>query len=232
MLRGKAAAFGDDMGMNTIIVSSVLHVGATGLVGQAVLERLLADARITHVVAPTRRPLGRTHPKLENPLVDFEALPEDAPWWQVDGVICTLGTTMRVAGSRAAFSRIDHDYPLAVARIARAAGAKAFALTSATGADARSWFFYNRVKGELEQALAALEFASLTHVRPGLIGGERAQHRADEALAARVLGALAPVLPRAWRICPAERIADALVEATLAARPGVNVVPASALAQP
>lgn len=217
--------------MNDIIVSSVLHVGASGLVGRAVLERLLAGARTTRVVAPTRRLLGISHPKLENPVVDFEALPEAASWWEVDAVICTMGTTMRLAGSREAFFRVDHDYPLAIARFAQAAGARVFVLNSATGADARSGFFYNRVKGELERDIEALGFASLTHVRPGLIGGERTEHRAGEAFAARVLGALAPVLPRAWRISPAEKIADALVEAALAAKPGVSVVPASALAQ-
>ena len=105
-----------------------------------------------------------------------------------------------------------------------------FALNSAAGANPRAWVFYSRVKGELERDLQALDFASLTLVRPGLIGGERSEYRAGEQLAGKVLGALAPVLPRAWRINPASNIAAALVEAALAPQPGVRVVGAAALA--
>jgi uncharacterized protein YbjT (DUF2867 family) len=107
---------------------------------------------VSRIVALTRRQLP-PHPQLENPLVDFEHLPADAPWWSVDGVICTLGTTIRKAGPQEAFRRVDHDYPLSVARLARQHGAQAYVLNSATGADPRSRFFYNRVKGEVEEAL-------------------------------------------------------------------------------
>jgi nucleoside-diphosphate-sugar epimerase len=102
----------------------LLLVGATGLVGQAVLAAALADERVARVVAPTRRPLP-AHPRLDNPVVDFARLPADAPWWRVDAVICTLGTTLREAGSRAAFQQVDRDYPAAVARLARSHGATA-----------------------------------------------------------------------------------------------------------
>jgi uncharacterized protein YbjT (DUF2867 family) len=97
------------------------------------------------------------------------------------------------------------------------------------GADAASRFFYNRVKGELERDLRALGFDALTLVRPGLIGGERLEKRAGEHAALVVLRALGPVLPKAWRINPAERIAGALVEAVLAATPGERVVGSAAL---
>ena len=105
-----------------------------------------------------------------------------------------------------------------------------FALNSAMGANPRSAFFYNRVKGELERDLRALGFASLALVRPGLIGGARSEPRPGEQAAARVLGALGPVLPRAWRINPAARIAAALVEAALAPAPGVRVIGSAQLA--
>lgn len=207
----------------------LLLVGATGLVGREVLRLALADARVTAVVAPVRASLP-PHPKLSAPLVDFDHLPADAPWWQMDAVICTLGTTMKAAGTRQAFRRVDHDYPLAVARLALAAGARAYALNSAAGANAGSRFFYNRVKGELERDLAQLGFASLTYVRPGLIGGERDVARAGEGAALRVLRVLGPALPRRWRINPAARIAGALLEAALAAAPGVHIVGSEQLA--
>jgi uncharacterized protein YbjT (DUF2867 family) len=204
-------------------MKTLLLVGATGLVGQSVLQQALADARVAKLVAPTRRAL-LAHPRLENPLVDFDALPADAPWWAVDGVICTLGTTIRKAGSQPAFRKVDHDYPLAVAALARRHGADAFALTSSLGADPRSRTFYLRMKGETERALAGCGFPSLTIVRPSMIGGARAERRPLESLALALFGCIARLLPRRYRVVPAERIARTLLEAALAAEPGVRVV--------
>ncbi|HEV7872890.1 MAG TPA: NAD(P)H-binding protein [Enterovirga sp.] len=209
-------------------MTSILLVGATGLVGRNVLAQALRDPRIGRVVAPTRRPLP-ARPGLENPVVDFDDLSENAPWWGVDAVICTLGTTIRAAGSQAAFRRVDHDYPLAVARHAREHGARSFALNSAMGADPNSRFFYSRVKGEVEESLARCGFASLILVRPGLIGGERDEIRPAEFLAQRVLGVLGPMLPRRYRVVPAENIASALTEAAIKAKPGRHIVPAEAM---
>ena len=158
----------------------VLLAGATGLVGAQVLQRLLAEPRCSGVIAPTRRALARTDPKLLNPVLDFAALATVTQGWQVDAVICALGSTMKQAGSREAFRQIDHGYPLVIARAARANGCEVFALNSAAGANPRSLVFYSRVKGELEQDLRALGFASLTLVRPGLIGGDRVERRAGE----------------------------------------------------
>ncbi|MBT2767921.1 NAD(P)H-binding protein [Stenotrophomonas sp. ISL-67] len=202
----------------------VMLAGATGLVGAQVLQQLLDDPRCDAVVAPTRRAVALADPALFNPVVDFEQLPADADWRAVDAVICALGSTIKQAGSRERFARIDHDYPLQVATLARARGANAFVLNSAMGASATSRIFYNQVKGRVEQDLRRLDYPSLTLVRPGLIGGERSERRTGEHLASLVLGALGPVLPRAWRINPSERIAAAMVEAALAPRPGAHVV--------
>lgn len=208
----------------------VMLVGATGLVGGQVLQQLLDDARCDAVVAPTRRPLAVADPVLLNPVVDFAALPVDADWWAVDAVVCALGSTIKQAGSREMFARIDHDYPLQVATLAQAHGAQAFVLNSAMGANTQSRIFYNQVKGRLEQDLRGLGYPSLTLVRPGLIGGERAERRTGEHLAGVVLGALGPVLPRAWRINPAGNIVAAMLEAALEPRPGVQVIDSSQLA--
>ena len=208
----------------------ILLAGATGLVGSHVLAQLLAAPECSAVVAPTRRALDGEHAKLDNPLVDFAQLPAQAPWWQADAAICALGTTMKQAGSREAFRRVDHAYPLAIARLARQHGATAFALNSAFGADPRSRLFYNRVKGELERDLQALGYPSLALVRPGLIGGERAQTRVAERTAAVVLGMLGPLLPRRYRINPAARIAAALVDSALRPRAGCQVIGSERLA--
>lgn len=209
-------------------MTRLMLVGATGLVGQAVLQQALADPRVSQVVAPTRRGLP-PHPRLLNLLVDFDQLPSDASWWAVDAVVCALGTTIRVAGSRAAFYRVDHDYPLRVAELARKGGAQAFALNSALGADPASRVFYSRTKGELERDLQALIYPSLTVVRPGLIGGDRTESRPAEQLAVQLSQWLRPLLPLRYRVVPAGRIAHHLLQAALLARPGFQVLMSEAL---
>lgn len=197
--------------------------GATGLVGSHALRQALAHPQVRLVVAPTRRALP-THPKLLNPVVNFERLPEDADWWGVNAVICTIGTTIKTAGSRKAFYRVDHDLPLRVAELALRQGTQAYAFNSALGADVRSRVFYSRTKGEVERDLLALGYPSLTLVRPGLIGGDRVEDRPRERLFVRISEAIAPVLPRRWRVVPAEAIARTLLESALTATPGVRVV--------
>lgn len=204
-------------------MTRLMLVGATGLVGQSVLRQALTHAQVQQVIAPTRRLLP-PHARLFNPVVDFEALPTEAGWWNVDTVICTLGTTIKAAGSQAAFRRVDHDLPLQVAQIALKHGAKAFALNSALGADAASRVFYSRTKGELERDLQALGYPSLTLVRPGLIGGNRHEPRLAEQIGVRVSQWLRPLLPPRYRVVPAERIAFHLLQSALAAQPGVRVV--------
>lgn len=209
-------------------MTTVMLVGATGLVGQQVLQKALASERVRRVVALTRRALP-PHPKLINPVVDFDRLPDDAPWWAVDAVVCTLGTTLKVAGSQAAFYRVDHDLPLRVAQLALRHGAQAYALNSALGADPRSRVFYSRTKGELERDLRALGYPSLTLVRPGLIGGERHESRPAEQIGVRVSQWLRPLLPPRYRVVPAERIAHHLLQAALAGAPGCNVLSSEAI---
>lgn len=200
----------------------LLLLGSTGLVGGHVLELALRDSSIS-VVAPVRRPLP-AHASLVAPVIDFENLPDDAALWEVDALISALGTTMRIAGSKDAFRRIDYDYPLAAARLAHAHGVPTFVLNSAMGANPSSVIFYNRVKGDLERDLDALGFHSLTFVRPGLIGGQRAQRRPAEHAATIALRTLDPIVPKRWRINPASQIAASLLEAARSARSGTHVV--------
>lgn len=205
-------------------MKTLLVVGATGLVGGEVLELALHDSRVAKVMAPTRRALA-AHARLHNPQVpDLGAVDAQAPWWEVDSVVCALGTTLRDAGSRARFRQVDLEYPLQVARSARRHGATAFVLTSASGAGIRSPFFYSRTKGQLEQALQDLGYVSLTFVRPALLLGERARPRAGEAFAARVLGVAAPLLPRRYRPVSARAVAGELLAAAVAPTPGTRII--------
>jgi len=209
-------------------MATLLLAGATGLVGSHALRQSLADTRVARVIAPTRRALPQ-HSKLMNPIVDFDGLPSDASWWKVDAVVCALGTTIRQAGSEAAFRKVDFDYVLDVARLARLHGAATFALTSSLGANAMSRNFYLRTKGETENALRDCGFASLTLVRPSMIGGERERARPLEHFGMRAMRALDPLIPRRYRVVPAERIAHALIEAALAAAPGCTTIESEAL---
>lgn len=203
-------------------MTRLLIVGATGLVGSLVLDQALADKRISQVIALTRRPIA-PRDKLENVVIDFSDMPDQAAWWSVDGVVSALGTTLATAETRSAYRAVDYDYPLAIARHARDYGATHFALTSSLGADPRSPFVYTRTKGELESELKKLGFPSLTIVRPSVLDGDREQQRPDERTAKFLFRVLAPVLPRRLRISPANAVAASLIHGAIAAPPGVHL---------
>jgi uncharacterized protein YbjT (DUF2867 family) len=203
-------------------MTRLLIAGATGLVGGLVLQQALADPRVSRVIALTRRPIA-AHEKLDNVVLDFAEMPADAAWWSVDGVVSALGTTRAITSAPAAYRTIDVDYPLAVARHARAHGATRFALVSSLGADPRSRFAYTRSKGELESELAKLGFASLTIVRPSMLVGHRENERPNEGTITALFRWLGPVLPRKWRISPASVVAACLLEGAIAGPPGVHV---------
>ena len=154
---------------------TLLLIGGTGAVGREVLRLALADTRIGRVIAPSRRPLA-PHARLNNPVLELGTLPEDSPYWRVGAVICTLGTTIKVAGSQAAFAAIDRDLPAYMARCARRAGATRSALNSSLGASLGG-NFYLRTKAEAEQAIGGLGYASYTIVRPSLIDADRSEPR-------------------------------------------------------
>ena len=200
----------------------LLLVGSTGAVGRHVLRLALADPRVERVIALTRRPLP-AQAMLENPVVDFRHLPTDAPWWQVDATICTLGTTIKTAGSQEAFAAIDRDLPVQVASLARQAGATRFALISSLGASLGA-NFYLRTKAEAEAGIRRLGYPSYTIVRPSLIDAERDVSRPGEQVALVAARLFRSLIPRRYRAVKAERIARALLEGVLRDRSGEHIV--------
>jgi uncharacterized protein YbjT (DUF2867 family) len=192
---------------------TVLLAGASGLVGRELLAGLLADDSVATVHSVGRRGLQLQHPKLAQHRVDFKALPA-LP--RVDEVFIALGTTIKAAGSQEAFRAVDHDAVIAVAKAAKAAGAARLGVVSAMGADKRSAIFYNRVKGETEDALAAMGFGTLVIARPSFLVGDRESLgqpvRGGEKLAKQVSRILAPLIPDNLKAIDAKLVARALLD--------------------
>ena len=206
---------------------SALLAGASGLVGRALLSLLLDSPRYRRVQVLLRRtvPDLPEHPGLAVAVVDFAALPPCPP---VDDVFIALGTTIRAAGSQEAFRRVDFDAVIATARAGRASGAKRLLVVSALGADAASPIFYNRVKGEMQQAIVALGYESVVIVQPSLLLGDRAAlgqpKRTGEEFAQRLLRPLSRWLPTRVRPIRAQDVAGAMLRAALEASPGVTIL--------
>ena len=166
-----------------------------------------------------RRELSVIDKKIISHVVDFRSLPS-LP--RVDEVYLALGTTIKVAGSQEAFRAVDFEANLAVAKAALAAGAKRAGLVSAMGASAKSGIFYSRVKGELEDALAALAFEGLVIARPSMLAGDRASLgqpvRPGEGYAATLSRLLGPFIPKNYRSVAAADVAKALLTRVPVAR--------------
>lgn len=209
----------------------VLLAGATGLVGGLMLEALLADRTVSEVHALSRRRLNVWHPKLQVHFVDFGRLPVLPP---ADEVYLALGTTIKVAGSQEAFRAVDLDANLAVANAAFASGARRVGLVSAAAANAKSALFYNRIKGELEDALKAMEWTALVIAQPSLLldyrDGLQQPPRIGERIAIPIAKLVAPLLPGTYRPVHAKAVAQSLVK-TLPTAKGVVVLASDVLAR-
>ena len=168
--------------------------GATGVIGGYCLDALIADADYTAVHAFVRRPLVRSDAKLTAHVVDFDRLAETPTPPPVDDAYCCLGTTMKQAGSREAFERVDYGYVVAFAELALKAGASQFLLVSAVGADTHSLVYYSRIKGRAEDAVQALGFRTVHIFRPSLLLGPREEQRPFEELSKNLMPVLAPLM--------------------------------------
>ena len=207
-----------------------LVAGATGLVGQAILKILLADQRYSTVHVVGRRAPGMQHPKL---VIHISVSLTNWSCPAVDDVFITLGTTIKVAGSKAAFRAIDGDAVLAIASSAKAAGATRLAVVSAMGANAQSSVFYNQIKGEMEAAVGQLGFETLVIARPSLLAGDREALRQPERLGEK-LSLVAfkwfdPLIPADYRAISASNVAGAMVHALQTSGNGQHVLLSGAM---
>jgi uncharacterized protein YbjT (DUF2867 family) len=167
-----------------------------------------------------------SNPKLDQRIVDFEALDRFLGGLEVDHVFCALGTTIAKAGSQEKFRRVDFGYPLAIARAALDAGAKHLVLVSSLGADPEGRVFYLKVKGELEEAISELGFRGVTFLRPSLLLGERKEPR----LAEQFFEILLRAAPKRFRGVQAETVARAMIESAKAGQPGCEILDSTQIA--
>jgi uncharacterized protein YbjT (DUF2867 family) len=208
-------------------------IGSTGLTGSFLVRRLLADSVITKVISVSRKSLNISNVKLEEVLVsDLAELPSIACNIRGEIYFCCLGTTIKAAGSKEHFEKVDHDAIVAFAKIAKAHDAKSFTLVSAMGANASSMFFYNQVKGRTEADVKALGFHSLIIFRPALLVGPRHELRLAESIAAKTLVPLSRLLPSRTQkslITKAETLAMRMLTEGKAAQGGIQVIPAKVI---
>jgi uncharacterized protein YbjT (DUF2867 family) len=198
---------------------TVVVAGASGLTGGHIIDCLLQASEYGQVVALVRKPLGRTHPKLREMAVDFEKAND----FRVDDVYCAVGTTIKKAGSQAAFLMVDRDVPLQLAKWAIDRGASQYALVSSVSSDPQSGNFYLRVKGQVEEQLNAMRFRAVHVARPSFLLGDRGERRGGEQIGITAAALLQPLLVgglRKYRSIPAQTVGRALVHAMVQGEQG------------
>ncbi len=197
--------------------------GGSGLVGSALLRMLLDDDHFVAVVSVGRRILPVENPKLVQVETDF-ATPSafDAPP-APSVVFSCLGTTIKKAGSREAFRKVDHDAVVLLAQAARKRGAQVFVHVSSLGASMKSGNFYAAVKGETERDVGRVSFPSVYALRPSILDGDREESRPAERAGLAVGRVIAPLLGK-YRPTPVASVAATMIALAKAPAPGVHVV--------
>lgn len=206
--------------------------GASGMVGREIVRELLAEPRVARLVCLVRRPLEAfaSETRVEQRVVDFARLTPDEIPKDAEDAYCALGTTLKAAGSREAFRKVDYDAVVAFARACRAQGVRRFLLVSSQGADERSVIFYSRVKGEVERAVREIGFDTTHLARPGMLAADRTEVRRGERLALALLRPIAAIAPRSSIApIPVATVGRALVRIAFSAERGAQIHRSNAL---
>ena len=211
-----------------------LIVGASGLIGQHLLRQLLASSTYSKVIILVRKPLNLVHPKLEQWQIDFDDLAAELMQHQlssqtqqvktssakldattnlttIDHIFCTLGSTIKKAGSKPAFRQVDYHYPLLIAKHFYHQGTALFATVTAMSANKASYIFYNQIKGDIESSLSEIGYSHLGLFRPSMLSGQRDEFRLAEHLGTIMMNALALFIPKKYRVIQAEKVANAML---------------------
>lgn len=209
-------------------------VGATGLIGNELLHELINANEYEIVYAFVRRPLGINHPKLKELQVDFSHLENYREYLAVDDVFICLGTTIKKAKTQEAMYKVDVEYPVEIARLAKKAGATHYLLVSSMNANPKSVIFYSRMKGELEEKVKALGYKQLSIFRPSLLLGDRKEFRLGEEFAAvlsKVLGFVFVGSMRKYRAIEGKTVAKAMYKVAQNKEQGKVIYPSEEIAE-
>ncbi len=204
------------------------------MVGGHCLQLLLKSDRYSQVISVGRRELPLIHPKLEQLVVDFDDLKPAAPDMVADDVFCCLGTTIKKAGSKEAFYKVDHTYVVELARVTAAKGATQFLVVSSMGANAHAMIFYNKVKGQMEQDVQQLGLETVHIFRPSLLLGEREETRSGEEIASKVMLPLSNLMVgplKKYKPIAGETVAQAMLQAASLNQHGVYIHPSDEIAR-
>jgi uncharacterized protein YbjT (DUF2867 family) len=200
-------------------------IGGTGLTGSCLLNKLSQNKDFEEITVIVRRPVSHPDHKIVPLIADFESIKNIS--LSADTAFSCLGTTIKTAGSGENFRRVDFGYNLAFAEACKNSGVSTFILMSALGADPTSGVFYNRVKGEIENAIKNLEFKKLVILRPSLLEGPRREQRTGELIARRVMSLVNPLLKgklRRYRSVHIESVAEAMISAATDCTSGLKII--------
>lgn len=192
-----------------------LIVGASGLIGSYCLQALLANPNYSEVIALVRKPLLKTHSKLNVIITNFNNLAQITSSISAHDIYCCLGTTIKKAGSQESFRKIDFSLVVTVAELMKKQGAEQLLVISSIGADENSKGFYLRVKGEMEEAVKGIDYNCLRIIRPSLLLGKREEFRFGEGVATVFTPLLKPFLfgsLKKYKPVEAELVAQFLVK--------------------
>jgi uncharacterized protein YbjT (DUF2867 family) len=178
-------------------MKTAIVLGATGLIGKKVTEYLLKNDSYSTVIILVRKPLNINHPKLKQHIFNYDAI--DNTLLKGDDLFCCLGTTIKTAGSKEAFRKVDLDYVVNVAKASKGNGINHFAVISAMGANKNSTVFYNQIKGEMEESIKAVGFNSTYIIRPSLLLGDRKEFRFGELIGKFFMITLSFLIPKKYR---------------------------------
>jgi uncharacterized protein YbjT (DUF2867 family) len=191
-----------------------LVLGATGLVGQKLVEKLTIDERYESILIINRREVNYTHPKIQEKVIDFDKINESIKQVNATDLFCCVGTTIKTAGSQEAFRKVDFDIPVNFGKIAKRNEIQNFVIISSIGANSKSATFYSKVKGEVEDQLSALRIPHLTILRPSLLLGNRDEKRLGEGISQVLFSCFGFLMVgplKKYKAIPASQVAKAMI---------------------
>ncbi|WP_078381273.1 oxidoreductase [Sutcliffiella halmapala] len=206
---------------------TALILGSSGLIGSHLTEQLLKNPDYKRITVLVRKPTNKEHLKLQEVVVDFDDLVNFREYFQVDEMYICLGTTRKKAGSKANFKKVDYDYGVEATHIAKEQGVKKLAVVSAIGSNSKSRFFYNQVKGKMEEAVAEVDISATYLFRPSLLLGEREEVRTGEKVGELLGKMIQPLLKgrlEKYQSIEGKTVAKAMIAFMKKSRSGVHIV--------